>query len=150
MKAKQFNGEIYFHVLDPDRWIRDGRVVEPGHTYHALQSGNLWGYSKPTHCSFGMHASHGLWLAADTYDWVCLVRLWEKLDYPKDYSKGVAMRRHVIAMRQNHYKSSIADKFQLSLSRGYKDGFCTYGGINLQKVVDWVLERPYKGIVSPS
>lgn len=150
MKAKQFNGEIYFHVLGPDRRLRDGRVVEPGHTYHALQSRNYRRFTKPMHCSFGMHASHGLWYAAYTNEWVCLVRLWEKLDYPKYSSKGVAMRRHVIAMRQNKYKKSIVDKFELLPPRGYQDGFATYGGSNLQKVVDWVLEKPYKGIVSPS
>lgn len=156
MKIKPFKGQVYFHVLRPDSLLLDGRKVTPGRTYHATRPNVLTGRSNaqwaayrkrtPTLCTWGMHASNGLFCDVHTKDWVCLVRLWGNVVHSP--SKSAAQRRKVIAMRQWTDTISLAGCFGIKWIY-QKDGIVLGGGDNLQKVADWVLAKPYMNIVAP-
>lgn len=154
MKIKPFNGEVYFHVLGSTRRLMDGRIVKPGHTYHATKPDPLyyvdrtllWKNNQPTLCAWGMHASEGLFYDVDCSSWICLVRLWGNVTHSP--SKSVAQRRKVIAMRQWNRDEWASTYFGINW-HVCSDGFTLYSGGNLQKVADWVLAKPYKNIVAP-
>lgn len=154
MKIKPFNGEVYFHVLSSTRSLMDGRVVEPGHTYHATKpnpryfpaSIPMWKENKPTLCFWGMHASEGLFYDVNCSSWICLVRLWDNVKHSP--SKSVAQRRKVIAMRQWNKECWVSTYFGLNW-HVCSDGFALFNDGDLQKVADWVLAKPYKNIVAP-
>lgn len=155
MKIKPFKGEVYFHVLGSKRRLMDGRVVEPGHTYHATKPDpliyhegiiSLWKNNQPTPCVWGMHASEGLFYDVDDADWICLVRLWGNVTHSP--SKFVAQRRKVIAMRQWNNRELASTYFGINW-HVCSDGFIICNDGDLQKVADWVLAKPYENIVAP-
>lgn len=135
MRIDGVRGELYFHVLQPDRTLKygDGRIVEPGSELKAKSQLNSKGKPRkvPMECQFGMHgcttaASYALepfW----GYNWICIVRLWGNVRTFND--KSAALRRKVVAMRQ------IGVDGEYPPSK-YSDD---------QAIYDWVMAKPYKG-----
>ena len=136
MKIKGVRGELYFHVLQPNRRLRygDGRVVEPGSELKAKTQYTTKGTPRkiPMECQFGMHgcttaassALEGFW----TGYWICIVRLWGNVRTFGD--KSAALRRKVVAMRQ------IGEDGDYPPARWYGD----------EEVYNWVMAKPYKGV----
>lgn len=136
MRIKGVRGELYFHVLQPDRTLKygDGRIVEPGSEMKAKSQKNSKGKPRkvPMECQFGMHgcahaASFPLKGFFEGY-WICIVRLWGNVRTFSDKSAG--MRRKVVAMRQignGHYPPSK-------------------WGSSDQAIYDWVMADPYRGV----
>lgn len=136
MKIKGVRGELYFHVLGPDRKLRygDGRVVEPGSELKAKTKYTTKNTPRkiPMECKFGMHgcttaaspALEGFW----TDYWVCIVRLWGNV---RTFgNKSAALRRKVVAMRQ------VGVDGEYPPSRWNGD----------EEVYNWVMAKPYKGV----
>lgn len=134
MRVKDVRGELYFHVLYPNRKLRfgDNRLVEPGSELKAKAQRTRKGTTRkvPRRCEFGMHGCitaascslEGFWIGY----WVCIVRLWGNVRTFND--KSAALRRKVVAMRQvgpGHYPPSKWDSDQA--------------------IYDWVMANPYKG-----
>lgn len=135
MRINGVKGELYFHVLQPDRKLQfgDGRVVEPGSDLKAKTQLNTKGKPRkvPMKCQFGMH---GCITAASCElhpffceNWICIVRLWGNVRTFND--KSAALRRKVVAMRQ------------IGVGGGYPPR--RWGGD--QAIYDWVMAKPYKG-----
>lgn len=110
-RIKGVRGEVYFHVLEPDRKLLflDQRLVEIGRELKASREAHReWFGSRasdePELCVFGMHACREsrdiLWWYGTTClgFWLCSVRLWGNVIHGDH--KSVGMRRKVIAMRQ--------------------------------------------------
>ena len=136
MKIKGVRGELYFHILQPDRKLRygDNRVVEPGVELKAKSQRTSKGTPRkvPMKCKFGMH---GCTTAASpelaefwTDYWICIVRLWGNVRTFGD--KSAALRRKVVAMRQ------IGGDGNYPPARWGGDG----------EVYIWVMAKPYKGV----
>lgn len=157
MNIKPFKGEVYFHVLGPDRMFGQAtprREALPGKTYHATKPNApmyddvmyAYHHKQPTQCVWGMHASNGLFYDANYGNWICLVRLWGSVYH--EPSKSVALRRKVIAMRQWKRVVCATSCYRLQW-RGNDDGHGLSTGPGLQDLADWILEDPFMGIVSP-
>ena len=157
MKIKPFKGQVYFHVLESNRILMDGRVVVPGRTYHATKPTYIYEQDRltwtaykngiPTQCAWGMHASNGFFYDAVRGSWICLVRLWGSVNHSE--SKSVAQRRKVIAMRRWNKCTTATDYFEIKWQHMYDEVFSLGYLGDLQKVADWVLAKPYMNIVAP-
>lgn len=135
MRIEGVRGELYFHVLQPDRKLQfgDNRVVEPGSELKAKVQYTAKGAPRkvPAECQFGMHGCK----RADSPDlfchaigcWVCVVRLWGNVQHFGN--KSAALRRKVIAMRQ------VAS---------HHDYPPMWNGD--RSIYDWVMAKPYKGV----
>jgi len=135
MRINGVKGELYFHVLQPNRKLLygDGRVVEPGSELKAKTQLNTKGKPRkvPMECQFGMHGC----ITAVSYAlcqflsrrWICIVRLWGNVRTFGD--KSAALRRKVVAMRQ------IGVDGEYPPNRWDGD----------QAIYDWVMAKPYKG-----
>lgn len=136
MKIKGVRGELYFHILQPDRKLRygDNRVVEPGVELKAKSQRTSKGTPRkvPMKCKFGMHgyttaASYARGAFLD-YRWICIVRLWGNVRTFGD--KSAALRRKVVAMRQ----VGVDGEYPPNVWGGDKG------------IYNWVMAKPYKGV----
>lgn len=134
MKIKGVRGELYFHVLQPNRRLRygDGRIVKPGSELKAKTQYTTKDTPRkvPMECQFGMHgctSAASLSLGGFFGDsWICIVRLWGNVRTFND--KSAALRRKVVAMRQ------IGANGEYPPSRWDGD----------EGVYNWVMAKPYK------
>ena len=144
MKLKGYRGEIYFHILCPNRRLTygDERLVEPGRELKARKVGQFPSKSKrPVLCEYGMHACKDFndtlrYRSASEGSWICLVRL--NTEVIHDKNKSVALRRKVVAMR----------KFGDLFNDEYTTIDLTWMSNKIANdiVSSWILAKPYKGI----
>lgn len=136
MKIKGVRGELYFHILQPDRKLQfgDNRVVEPGSELKAKVQYTAKGAPRkvPAECQFGMHgcanvSSYELY-AFHRDCWICIVRLWGNVRNFGD--KSAALRRKVVAMRQ----VGVDGEYPPNVWGGDKG------------IYNWVMAKPYKGV----
>lgn len=153
MKFKDIKGKTFFHALYCNRKITDGRTVEPGQdlkasirylkSVHSPQRAAEFLDEGPKICIWGMHACHRpgetncyMYWQAGTY--LCLVRLYCINDEERE--KTVGFRRKVIAMRRFN-RSREADELHNRCLRSTTERAREIAG-------DWILAKPYKGIIS--
>lgn len=141
MQVPGIRGEVYLHITETNerkfgQFTNSIRRFEPGGEYKASSvPTNPWD-GIPTVCRWGMHGSTmNLFSYPFVGHWVSVVRIWGNVDNSGVY-KVAGLRRKYVATRQIKTTNSSLVLFDWSIDNRGVD------------IAEWVLAKPYKGIIA--
>lgn len=140
MQVPGLKGEVYLHITLGRRrefgWDGYARLFNPGGEYKASTRMGTW-CEVPTICKWGMHGSKSsLFAPPRAGNWISVVRIWGDVNTWAGDDKVVGRRRKYVATRQ--IKTANSAKMLWRLSN-------TSNGV---AIAQWVLEKPYNGIIA--